>query len=85
MEHDQWHMQEFGTAWKSAGLYHVTSKGIRTVVRSWWQGGEKGLRGEKRSERKRTAELARDHKDLQDRHRPKGTKTKKPEDFSSSF
>ena len=24
MEHDQWHMQEFGTAWKSAGLYHVT-------------------------------------------------------------
>ena len=24
MEHDQWHMQEFGTAWKDAGLYHVT-------------------------------------------------------------
>lgn len=24
MEHDQWHMQEFGTAWKSARLYHVT-------------------------------------------------------------
>lgn len=41
MEHDQWHMQEFGTAWKSAGLYHVTSKGIRTVVRSWWQGVKK--------------------------------------------
>ena len=24
MEHDQWHMQEFGTAWKGTGLYHVT-------------------------------------------------------------
>ena len=40
--------------------------------------GEKGLRGEKRSERKRTAELARDHKDLQDRHRPKDKKKESP-------
>ena len=76
MEHDQWHMQEFGTAWKSAGLYHVTSKGIRTVVRSWCKGRKKAY-----AERNE----ARDHKDLQDRHRPKGTKTKKPDDFSSSF
>lgn len=24
MKHDQWHLQELGTPWKGAGLYHVT-------------------------------------------------------------